>query len=132
MIIHCLWIHLVASLVAQMVKRLPAMWGTQVWFLGKKIPWRRKWQSTPALLPRKSQGRRSLIGYSRVAKSRHDWATSLSHGYIYVQKKYKNRIKEYIQTLGRTLSLERGRVSRTGKWVSTLNCNKAVFLKNKL
>ena len=29
-----------------------------------KIPWRRKWQSTPALLPGKSHGQRSLIGYS--------------------------------------------------------------------
>ena len=29
-----------------------------------KIPWRRKWQSTPALSPGKSHGRRSLIGYS--------------------------------------------------------------------
>ena len=30
----------------------------------RKIPWRRKWQSTPALLSGKSHGRRSLIGYS--------------------------------------------------------------------
>ena len=30
----------------------------------RKIPWRRKWQSTPALLPGKSHGQRSLIGYS--------------------------------------------------------------------
>ena len=29
-----------------------------------KIPWRRKWQSTPELLPGKSHGWRSLIGYS--------------------------------------------------------------------
>ena len=29
-----------------------------------KIPWRRKWQSTSALLLGKSHGRRSLIGYS--------------------------------------------------------------------
>ena len=28
------------------------------------IPWRRKWQSTPVLLPGKSHGRRSLIGYN--------------------------------------------------------------------
>ena len=28
-----------------------------------KIPWRRKWQSTPVLLPWKSQGQRSLVGY---------------------------------------------------------------------
>ena len=26
-----------------------------------KIPWRRKWQPTPVLLPRKSHGRRSLV-----------------------------------------------------------------------
>ena len=29
-----------------------------------KIPWRRKWQPTPVFLPRKSQGQRSLVGYS--------------------------------------------------------------------
>ena len=28
------------------------------------IPWRRKWQPTPALLPGKSPGKRSLAGYS--------------------------------------------------------------------
>ena len=29
-----------------------------------KIPWRRKWQSTPVLLPGKSHGQKSLVGYS--------------------------------------------------------------------
>ena len=29
-----------------------------------KIPWRRKWQSTPVLLPGKSHGQMSLVGYS--------------------------------------------------------------------
>jgi len=29
-----------------------------------KIPWRRKWQPTPGLLPVKSHGRRSLVGHS--------------------------------------------------------------------
>ena len=29
-----------------------------------KIPWRRKWQPTPVLLPGKSHGRKSLVGYS--------------------------------------------------------------------
>ena len=28
-----------------------------------KIPWRRKWQFTPVLLPGKSHGQRSLVGY---------------------------------------------------------------------
>ena len=30
----------------------------------RKIPWRRKWQPTPILLPRKFNGWRSLVGYS--------------------------------------------------------------------
>ena len=30
----------------------------------RKIPWRRKWQPTPVFLPGKSQGQRSLAGYS--------------------------------------------------------------------
>ena len=30
----------------------------------RKVPWRRKWQSTPALFSGKSHGRRRLIGYS--------------------------------------------------------------------
>ena len=59
-----------------MVKRLSTMWETWVWSLGWEVPWRRKWQPTPVLLPRKSHGRRSLVsmGSQRV---RHDWATSL-------------------------------------------------------
>ena len=36
-----------------------------------KIPWRRQWQPTPVLLPGKSHGRRSPVGYS------HDWVTLL-------------------------------------------------------
>ena len=36
-----------ASLVAQLVKNLPAMWETWV----GKIPWRRAWQPTPVFLP---------------------------------------------------------------------------------
>ena len=32
--------------------------------LGQKIPWRRKWQSTPEFLPGESHGPRSLMGYS--------------------------------------------------------------------
>ena len=38
--------------------------GDLVRFLGQEDPLEKKWQSTPALLPGKSHGRRSLIGYS--------------------------------------------------------------------
>ena len=47
-----------------MIKCLPARRETRVRFLCGKIPWRWKWQSTPAFLPGKSHGWRSLIGYS--------------------------------------------------------------------
>ena len=51
-------------LVAQMVKQLPAMQETGFDPWVRKIPWRRKWQPTPVLLPGKFHGRRSLVGYS--------------------------------------------------------------------
>ena len=47
------------------VKCLPATWETRVHSLGQTDPpWRRKWQPTPVLLPEKSYGWRSLVGYS--------------------------------------------------------------------
>ena len=49
---------------AQTVKRLSTIWETRVRSLGWEVPWRRKWQSTPVLLPGKSHGQRSLVGYS--------------------------------------------------------------------
>ena len=52
-----------ASIVAQMVKRLPAKRETQVRSLGWEIPWRRKWQPTPVFLPEKFHEQRSLVGY---------------------------------------------------------------------
>ena len=39
-----------ASLVAQIVKGLPAMQETPVQSLGWEGPWRRKWQPTPVFL----------------------------------------------------------------------------------
>ena len=60
------------GLVAQMVKGFPAMRETRVRFLDWEDPWRRKWQSTPALFPGKSHGRRSLIGYSPWGRKESD------------------------------------------------------------
>ena len=49
-------------------KRLSTMWETCVRSLGREVPWRRKWQPTLVLLPRKSHGWRSLVsmGSQRV------------------------------------------------------------------
>ena len=38
----------------------------------RKIPWRRKWQSTPVFLPGKSHGQRSLVGYSSWGRKESD------------------------------------------------------------
>jgi len=61
-----------ASLVAQMVKHLPAMRETQFDPWVGKIPWRRKQQSTPVLLPGKFHGLRSLRGYSPCGHKQSD------------------------------------------------------------
>ena len=50
-----LWI-LWASLVAQLVKNLPAMWETLVQSLGWEDPWRREWLSTPVFWPGEFHG----------------------------------------------------------------------------
>ena len=44
--------------------------GFNLWV--RKIPWRRKWQSTPVLLPVKSHGQRSLVGYSPWGREESD------------------------------------------------------------
>ena len=36
----------------------------------RKIPWCRKWQPTPILLPGESHGQRSLVGYSAKSQTR--------------------------------------------------------------
>ena len=48
------------SLIAQLVKNLPAIWFD---FWVRRIPWSRKWQPTPVFLPGKSHEQRSLMGY---------------------------------------------------------------------
>ena len=54
-----------ASLVAQMVKNLPAMLETWVQFLGQEDPLGKEMAIHSIFLPRESQGQRSLAGYSQ-------------------------------------------------------------------
>ena len=53
-----------ASLMAQIVKKLPAMprSGFDPWV--GKIPWRKEWQPTPIFLSEELHGQRILAGYS--------------------------------------------------------------------
>ena len=44
----------------------------------RKIPWRRKWQPTPVLLPGESHGQRSLLGNSPKGLKESDRTERLS------------------------------------------------------
>ena len=53
-----------ASLVALWVKKAPAMQETLVRFLGGEVPLEKEMATCSILLPGKSNGQRSLMGYS--------------------------------------------------------------------
>ena len=53
-----------ASLVAQMVKNLPAMQKTQIRSPGREDPLDKEMATTPVFLPGEFHGQRSLVGYS--------------------------------------------------------------------
>ena len=61
-----------SSLVAQTVKHLPAMRETGVRFLGQEDPLEKEMAIQSTLLPGKSHGRRSLIGYSPWGRKESD------------------------------------------------------------
>ena len=71
-----------------------------------KIPWRRKWQSTPVFLPGESHRQRSLVGYSQEL----DTTKGLNHHHHSKKRKSK----------GKMLGGERGNVT-TDKTKETMN-----------
>ena len=54
-----------------------------------KIPWRRKWQSTPVFLPGESYGWRSLVGYSPCSRKESDMTEWL---HFHFQGLYNNNV----------------------------------------
>ena len=58
----------------------------------RKIPWRRKWQTTPIFLPGKSCGQRSLIGYKPLGCK--------TAKYNLVTKKNKYNISSRLHLIG--------------------------------
>ena len=78
------------SLVAQTVKRLSTTWETWVQSLGREDPLEKEWQSTPVLLPRKSHGQRSLVGYSPWGRKESD-TTERLHFHFHFSGLYQKR-----------------------------------------
>ena len=52
-----------------------------------RSPWRRKWQSTPVLLPGKSHGQSSLVGYSPWGRRESDMTEQLHFSEFYYMEK---------------------------------------------
>ena len=77
-----------ASLVAQKVKNLPAMWKTWVRSLGWKLSWRRAWQTTPVFLPQESLWTEEPGGVQSMwlQRVRHNWTTN-KHSIQYTREK---------------------------------------------
>ena len=61
---HICTLYAWASLVAQLVKKLPAVQETQVQSLGQEDPLEKKWQPTLVFWPGEFHGQRSLASYS--------------------------------------------------------------------
>ena len=66
-----------ASLVAQRVKHLPIMWETWVQSLSREDPLEKEMGTPLVLLPGKSHGRRSLVGYSPWGRKESDMTERL-------------------------------------------------------
>ena len=67
--------------IAQLVNHLPAMQDTQVRFLGREDPLKKKWQPTPVFLPEKSHGQRRLTGQSPWGHKELDMTEVTKHKY---------------------------------------------------
>ena len=86
-----------ASLVAQRLKRLPAMWETWVHSLGREDPLEKEMATHSSILalPGESHGRRSLVGYSPWGHKESDRTERLHfHFHLYAVLKYKDKETE--------------------------------------
>ena len=68
-----------ASLVAQRLKRLPAMWETWVRSLGREDPLEKEMATHSSILPGESHGWRSLVGYRPWGHKESDTTERLTH-----------------------------------------------------
>ena len=65
--------------------------------LSGKVPWRRKWQSTPVFLPGKSYRERNLAGYSPWGCKKSDMTERLTLS-VYLKQDFPMTNNEYSQS----------------------------------
>ena len=88
-----------------------------------KIPWRRKWQCSPVLLPGKFHGQRSLVSYNPWGPKESDTTEQLTPTYSHLMRSYS------ILFLGQTIKVQRDQIlmhmtMRIGKNVVKIFYNK--------
>ena len=87
------------SLVAPIVKNLPAMQETRVRSLGGEEPWKREWKPTRVLLPGEYHGQRSLVGNSPWGCKESDKTERLTFSLstVSIQKRKNSNNAEFFQ-----------------------------------
>ena len=95
----------VRDMVAQTAKRLPAVQETGFDPWVGKIPWRRKWQPTPGLLPGKFHGLRSQVGYSPWGRKESDTTERLH--FHFLSAFFKVQLSHPYMTTGKSRALTR-------------------------
>ena len=75
----------------------------------EKIPWKRKWQPTPVFLPGKSQGQRSLVGYSPWGYKELDTMEQLTHTHTHTPL---NKISSYPPVLVHSSSYKKNTIDQ--------------------
>ena len=105
-----------------MVKNLPAnarRHGFNPWV--RKIPWRRKWQPTPALVLRESHGQRSLAGCSPWGRRSQTRLSDRAHSLVCFASRFLMLWDEWYQHL-----------SNVWPWALFYSCSASVMLTTEL
>ena len=89
----------VTCLVAQMVKKPPAIWKTRFSPGVGKILCRREWQPTPGFLPGEFHGQRSLAGYSLQGHKEWDTTERVTHTWLFMLMYGRNKANIIKQSL---------------------------------
>ena len=102
------------SLVAQMVKNLPAMQETWVRLLGLEEPLEESMQSTPVFLPGEFHGQRNMAGYSPWGCKESDMTKQLSTTQCSKDRQKKNyRFEEENKSTCKVIKKKNFRLQKT-------------------
>ena len=88
-----------ASLVAQTVKNLPAMWETRVQSLGWEDSLEKEMQPTPVFLPGKCHGWRTLVGYSPWGLKESDTTEQLHFHFLLTKWTFVGKLMSLLFTM---------------------------------